>query len=351
MTIPRLLFVGTGAMARFHAERFSLMPGCALAGAVDVNPERARDFAEGYGIPHAFQTVADALAWGDFDAVVNATPDGQHKATTLPFLAAGKPVLCEKPLAPNHADALEMADAAEAAGVINMVNLSYRNAAALQMARHMVVTGEIGPVRHVQASYLQSWLTGRHWGDWRTEERWLWRLSSAHGSRGVLGDLGVHILDFVTYGTSLDIAALNARMRTFDKADGGVIGAYTLDVNDSVAITAEFAGGALGVIHMSRYATGKKNDLDLIIHGETGALKVWATTTDSTLEACLGADIETQTWAPVDCPPTPRNEERFLIALLSDENGDPSFRHAAQVQKLIDIAFASDAKGRTLPAQ
>ena len=54
----------------------------------------------------------------------------------------------------------------------------------------MVQAGEIGEVRHVRASYLQSWLTGRHWGDWRTEERWLWRPSPAHGSKGVLGDIG-----------------------------------------------------------------------------------------------------------------------------------------------------------------
>jgi predicted dehydrogenase len=344
----RLLVVGTGAMARAHAERFVLMPGCALAGAVDTNAERARDFAEAFRIPTAFGSLADAIAWGEFDAAINATPDAAHKPTTLDLVAAGKPVFCEKPLALTHPDALAMTEAAEKAKLVNMVNLTYRNAAAIQMARRMVEAGEIGEVRHVQASYLQSWLTGRHWGDWRTEERWLWRLSSAHGSKGVLGDIGVHILDFVTYGTCLDIAALHARMRTFDKAEGGAIDVYKLDVNDSVAITAEFSNGALGVIHMSRYATGKANDLDLMIHGETGALKVWSTTHESSLEACLGPDIETQTWRPVDCPPTPRNEERFLIALLSAENGDPSFRRAAEVQKLLDLAFVSDAEGRML---
>jgi predicted dehydrogenase len=345
----RLLMLGTGAMARAHAERFSLMPGCQLVAAADSNDERARDFAEAFQIPIAFGSLADAIAWGEFDAAVNSTPDVAHKATTLELLAAGKAVLCEKPLALTHADALAMTEAAEAAGLINMVNFTYRNAAAIQMARRMVEGGEIGEVRHVQASYLQSWLTGRHWGDWRTEERWLWRLSSAHGSRGVLGDIGVHILDFVTYGTGLDIVALHARMRTFDKADGGVIDVYKLDVNDSVAITAEFSNGALGVIHMSRYATGKANDLDLMIHGEKGALKVWSTTFESSLEVCTGPDIETQTWKPVECPPTPRNEERFLIALLSGVNGDPTFRHAAEVQRLLDLAFVSDAEGRMLP--
>ncbi len=342
----RLLMLGTGAMARAHAERFALLPGCRIVAAVDANPERAREFAEAFRIPNAFGALADALAWGEFDACVNATPDGAHKDTTLALLDARKPVFCEKPLAVNYPDALAMTEAAEARGLVNMVNLTYRNAAALQTARRMVEAGEIGTVRHVQASYLQSWLTGRHWGDWRTEERWLWRLSSQHGSKGVLGDIGVHILDFTTHGAGLDIVSLSARMRTFDKAEGGMIGVYQLDVNDSVAIAAEFENGALGVIHMTRYATGKANELDLMIHGDKGALKIWADTNASSLEACLGPDIETQTWKPIDCPPTPRNEQRFLIALLSGENGEPTFRRAAEMQKLIDLCFVSDCEGR-----
>ena len=165
----------------------------------------------------------------------------------------------------------------------------------------------------------------------------------------MLGDIGVHILDFVTFGTGLDITALSARMKVFDKAEGGVIDVYTLDVNDSVAMTVEFQNGALGVVHMSRFATGRSNDLELLIHGDKGALKVWANSYDSTLEVCLGADIDTQTWTSYPCPQTPRNEERFVIALLSGINGEPDFRHATKVQKLLDLAFVSDAEGRMLP--
>ncbi len=349
MSEPRLLILGTGAIATRHAEQFALIPGCHLAAAVDVNPERARAFAESNHIPRAFGDLDEAIAWGGFDAAVNSTPDPAHHPTTLKLIAAGKHVFCEKPLALNATDAGEMTAAAEKAGLVNMVNFTYRNASALQTARRLVEEGQLGTVRHVQASYLQSWLSAAHWGDWRTEERWLWRLSSAHGSRGVLGDIGVHILDFASFGTGLDIVSLQARMKTFDKAEGGAIAAYTLDVNDSVAMTVEFSNGALGVVHMSRFATGKRNDLELTIHGDRGALKVWSDERTSTLEACVGRDIETQTWAPVDLPPTPRNEERFVIALLSGENGEPDFAHATRVQRLLDLAFVSDAEGRTLP--
>ena len=346
MSEKRLLILGTGAMAHRHAEFFSVIPGCRIVAACDLDLGRARGFAETHRIDTAFGDLGDALAWGDFDAAVNATPDAAHKPTTLQLIAAGKAVFCEKPLALDYAGALEMTEAAEGAELVAMVNLTYRNAHALQMARRMIGAGEIGEIRHVSASYLQSWLTGRHWGDWRSDERWLWRLSAAHGSKGVLGDIGIHILDFLTFGTGLDVASLSARMKTFDK--GGAIGAYGLDVNDSVAMTLAMTNGALGVVHMTRFATGKLNDLDLTIHGERGALKIWANHEASRLEACLGADIETQTWRAVDCPPTPTNAERFVIALLSGENGDPSFRRAAEVQKLLDLCFASDAEGRTL---
>ena len=344
----RILILGTGAIAHRHAEHFAALPGCRLVGACDIDVERARAFAALHRIDAAFGSLDEALAWGTFDAAVNATPDGAHKATTLQLLEAGKAVFCEKPLALNHSDALAMTEAAEAARLVNMVNLTYRNARAIQTARRMVEAGEIGKVRHVEASYLQSWLTARHWGDWRTDARWLWRLSSAHGSKGVLGDIGIHILDFVTFGTGQGIVSLSARMKTFDKAEGNAVGAYRLDVNDSVVATVELSGGALGVVHMTRFATGRLNDLDLAIHGDKGALKVWANHERSTLQACLGPDIETQAWKPVECPPTPGNAERFVAALLSGVNGEPDFRRAAEVQKLLDLCFVSDAEGRTV---
>ncbi len=348
MTDQRILILGTGSIAHTHAEHFELIPGCRLVAAVDTDETRARAFAERHAIANAFGDLEAAIAWGQFDAVVNSTPDGVHYSTTMRLIEARKAVFCEKPLAVNHRDATAMTEAAEAAGLIAMVNLTYRNAHAIQTARRMVLNGEIGEVRHVDASYLQSWLTAKHWGDWRTDDRWLWRLSASHGSKGVVGDIGVHILDFLAFGTGLDVVALTARLKTFPKAEGDAVGAYRLDVNDSCAMTVELSNGALGVVHMSRFGTGKLNDLDLTIHGTQGALKVWSDHETSRLEACLGPDIETQTWRPVDCPPTPKNAERFVIALLTGANGEPTFRRAAEVQKLLDLCFEADEARREL---
>ena len=223
MTV-RLLILGTGGMANTHAEAFAAIPGVTLAAGVDTRPEQLAAFAARHGVAHTFASLDEALAWGEFDAATNVTPDAAHHATTLPLLAAGKHVLCEKPLATNARDAGEMAEAALRAGVVNMVNLTYRNVPALQQAALMVREGAIGPVRHFEASYLQSWLTQPAWGDWRAEPQWLWRLSTAHGSKGVLGDVGIHILDFATFIAGEEAVEVSARLATFDKAAGGRIG-------------------------------------------------------------------------------------------------------------------------------
>ncbi|MCV3243207.1 Gfo/Idh/MocA family protein [Mesorhizobium sp. ZC-5] len=341
----RLLLLGTGGIATHHIEEFAAIPECEFVACADAVPGRAAAFAQKHGIPKAFAGLDEAIAWGEFDAAVNATPDGVHMETTLALLAAGKHVFCEKPLAQSYPDALRMVEAAEAAGLINMVNLTYRNSPALQKAREMVAGGDIGDLRHVSAEYLQSWLVGKYWGDWRTDEKWLWRLSKGHGSTGVLGDVGVHILDFATYCAGESMASLYADLAVFPKAEGDRIGDYRLDVNDSIVITGRMVSGALATVTATRYATGHANDLVLTLSGTRGAVRVETDGKISKLSACLGKDVDENRWREIETPPLKRNARRFADALISGRTGDPSFRRAAEIQKLIDAAFESGEKG------
>jgi predicted dehydrogenase len=337
-------------MAQEHARRFGAIEDVELAAAVDVDEKRVGEFADGFNIPKRFTSLEAALDWGDFDAVANVTPDRIHHPTTMALVAAGKPVLCEKPLAEDFAKAKEMADAAEAAGIVNMVNLTYRNVAALQKARQMVQTGEIGTVRHVEASYLQSWLVSKFWGDWRTDPKWLWRLSRGHGSNGVLGDVGIHILDFASYGAALDIDHVFCRLRAYDKMPGNRIGEYQLDANDSFAMTLDFANGAFGVVHASRWATGHINELRLRIYGDKGAVEVVHNLDGSALKACIGANVENGKWEELDAGEVPTNYQRFVEAVKSGVQTEPSFRHAAGLQKVLDLAVLSNDRRRELRA-
>jgi predicted dehydrogenase len=350
MKAIRLLILGTGGMAKTHAEAFAAIPGVSLVAGIDTRPDQLAAFRARHAIPQGFASVDQALAWGEFDAVTNVTPDAAHHATTLPFLAAGKHVLCEKPLATNAADAQAMADAAAQAGVVNMVNLSYRNVPALQEAARMVREGAIGEVRHFEASYLQSWLTQPAWGHWDKEPQWLWRLSTAHGSKGVLGDVGIHILDFATFIAGQEAAAVSCLLHTFDKAPEGRIGDYVLDANDSATMQLRLANGALGTVAATRFATGHLNDLRLRLYGQTGGLEVTFEKAESRLRACLGPNIQTATWTEIDCPPVPTIYQRFVAAIRGKGPADPDFARGAALQRLLDRAEASAGQdGRLLP--
>ncbi|HXV31668.1 MAG TPA: Gfo/Idh/MocA family oxidoreductase [Sinorhizobium sp.] len=346
----RLLILGTGGMAKSHADAFAAIDGVEMVAAVDVDQARAKAFAAKYGIDHTFTSLDEAIAWGKFDAAANVTPDKAHHPTTLALIAAGKHVFCEKPLAENYDKAAEMAAAAERSGLVGMVNLTYRNVAPLQKARELVLAGEIGSVKHLEASYLQSWLVSKAWGDWASESQWLWRLSTKHGSNGVLGDVGIHILDFAGHGAGSSVDRVFARLKTFDKAPGNRIGEYELDANDSFAMTVELKNGAMGVIHASRWATGHLNELRLRLHGDKGALEVIHTPDGSSLRACLGADVEKAVWRDVDAGTVATNYERFVAAVRAGQTLDPGFRHAAELQKVLDLAINTERERRELRA-
>ena len=127
--------------------------------------KRAEAFAEKHGIDKAavFTDVDEMLGAVDIDAVSNVTSDAFHMPISLRCIAAGKHVFCEKPLAVNYPDARRMAVAAKRKGVINMVNLSYRDASAIQKAQKLIADGVIGKVMHFEASYLQSWLLSKQY--------------------------------------------------------------------------------------------------------------------------------------------------------------------------------------------
>ena len=335
----RLLMLGTGRMAINHAKAFQAIDGVEMVGAVDPAAANLTGFADTFGIANRFATLDEALAWGEFDAVDNITPDSIHHPTSLKVIAAGKHIFCEKPLAPSYGLAMEMVEAVEAAGLINMVNLTYRNVAELHKAREIIAAGTIGEVKHVEASYLQHWVALRDFND---PGPWLWRLSKGHGSNGTVGDIGIHILDFTTFAIGQPIVAMNSRLQTFQKVPGDRIGEYVLDANDSFIISAEFGNGAIGTIHSSRWASGHSNDQRLRVYGNKGGLELSHGHWGTLLRVCAGEDVATSTWREVKAEPVETNYQRFAEAVRTGVQADPDFRHAAGLQKILDLALVAD---------
>ncbi|MFK7894096.1 MAG: Gfo/Idh/MocA family protein [Granulosicoccus sp.] len=343
-----LLLIGTGRMADLHAARFAELAGVSILAAVDTNPQRLRNFCRKHAILNAYSDLHKALEAHAYDAVTVVTPDSSHAAVTLEALKYGLPVLCEKPLADTLDAAERMTLAAEEKRVVNMVNFSYRTSGALHKARMLVDDKVLGEIRHIEASYRQSWLCNDYWGDWREDEAWLWRLSKNHGSTGVLGDVGIHILDYLLAGTGLDISGLHCRLQTFDKAPFNSIGEYQLDANDSCVLNIELENGALGVVHMSRFYSGFMNDLEMSIHGTSGALKLTTGENGDKLLACIGTDLQHNRFEPIAVEAQPDTFKRFVDALQNGTTDLADFAHATKLQRYLDACFRSHDAGQWL---
>ncbi len=278
------------------------------------------------------------------DAISNVTVDAMHAPISLAAIARGLPVLCEKPLATTLADARAMRDAAQRRKVVTQVNFSYRNSSGAQAAAALIQKGGIGRVLHVESSYLQSWLVQDAWGDWRTSDSLIWRLSIRHGSAGTLGDIGCHIYDLTALLCG-DIAQIACTLKTFDKGvKGNRIGPYVLDANDSFVSTVTFAGGGLGTVHASRWATGQMNSLRVRAYGDEGAVEVDLDTSYDLYRVTRGKSILKAEWKDVRCRPTPTQFQRFITAVRTGESDVSDFRNGAKVQAYLDASFISDEK-------
>ncbi|HEY1093053.1 MAG TPA: Gfo/Idh/MocA family oxidoreductase, partial [Glycomyces sp.] len=149
----------------------------------------------------------------DIDLIDICVPGNLHAEIAIAALEAGKHVLCEKPLANSVEEAEQMTAAAEAAkadGVYAMCGFSYRRTPALALAKRLVDSGALGPIRHVRAQYLQDWLTDEN-------APLTWRLDKSLSGSGSLGDIGAHIIDAAQWVAGSNITGVSAILETFVK--------------------------------------------------------------------------------------------------------------------------------------
>ena len=344
--IIRIGIIGTGGMAKTHAERLAEIPTCRVTAACDLDEKRASDFAKRYSIPRTFSHAQALIESDEVDAVCVVTPDPFHASLSIAAFKAGKHVLCEKPLATNPKEAQKMALTAASSGRIHMVNFSYRNAPALHYAAKLVASGQLGRIMHIDAHYYQDWLCADHWGNWQKSPAWLWRLSTAHGSLGVLGDVGVHLLDFASYPIG-KIKSVSCLLKTFPKAPGERIGPYKLDANDTAIITASFTNGAVGTLQTTRWAAGHHNSITLAAYGEEGAFRIDLDRSHSQIEVCRVRKRKVSEWKTIEAKPTPNIWARFINSIITGHNDQPDFHRGAEIQILLEACFKSHQIGKT----
>ncbi|HUX42584.1 MAG TPA: Gfo/Idh/MocA family oxidoreductase [Rectinemataceae bacterium] len=218
----RIGIVGTGAMAEYHARRFSAIEDVSIVAVVDRDPGRAAGLAVKAGIPTIYHDVEELAASGTADAVAISSRDLWHAESSIAALSRGLAVFCEKPMARKVAEAEAMFQAAQASGLHALVNFSKRNGGLLDLTRNLIDSGKIGHVETAEFFYLQDWLHNDRWGNWKTTPRWQWRLDEEQSAHGVLGDLASHCIDAMLFlfGSAMPQAASSRRFMGRSSAEG-----------------------------------------------------------------------------------------------------------------------------------
>ncbi|WP_232821776.1 Gfo/Idh/MocA family protein [Desertihabitans aurantiacus] len=247
--------VGGGFMASVHS-RAARAAGATLVAVASSSPERSRAAAEQLGFASAASSVEELVAHPDVDVVHVCTPNALHAAQAEAVLAAGKHVVCEKPLATSVADAERLVGLAEQAGVVATVPFVYRFYPLVREARARFAAGEMGRISTVLGSYLQDWLL--------TADDDNWRVDVTDGGRSrAFGDIGSHLVDLLEFITADRVVALAASKSTVF----GTRGDRPVSTEDAVALTLQTEGGAIGSLLVSQVAPGRKNRLHLEIAG------------------------------------------------------------------------------------
>jgi predicted dehydrogenase len=201
----------------------------------------------------------------EVDVVDVCTPDSEHAAPSIAALAAGKHVICEKPLAMTVEEARSMARAARGARTLAMLCHNYRFIPAIRLARQLIESATVGKIYHFRITYLQE---PGHDPAAPLEDCWY-----ASGTRsGVLRGIGCHAIDLARHLVG-EVVSVSALARTWNTPRTSRAGkAETVNADEGAAALVEFAGGAYGTIECSGVATGRKNEMAWELNGSRGSL-------------------------------------------------------------------------------
>ncbi|MFC8679895.1 Gfo/Idh/MocA family protein [Microbacterium ureisolvens] len=253
--------VGGGFMGRVHAAA-ARRAGARLTAVASSSRDRAEAVARDLGAARAEDDADGVFAASDIDVVHICTPNATHASLAAAALAAGKHVVCEKPLATSAADARELFRAAEETGAVAAVPFVYRYHPMVREARARIADGRLGALLTVDAAYLQDWMLRRQDDDWRAD-------AAAGGPSRAFADIGSHLCDLIEFVSGERIVRLTARTRrVFDERAGRAV-----SNEDVAALLVETESGALGTLLVSQMAPGRKNALVLELHGTRRSIR------------------------------------------------------------------------------
>ena len=357
--------IGTGFMGKAHAIAYraasAIFPDCPrpiLRAVSDINGPAARAMAVQFGFQEWSADWHSLLGDPSIDVISITTPNVMHREMALAAISAGKHVHCEKPIAPNAADAAVMLKAAERAGCITQVGYNYIKNPLLKLAREMIVAGELGEITGFRGIHAEDYMAD-------SEVPYYWRVDPSGGG-GVVADLGSHIIGMARFLLG-PISAISAELETIVKTRPVAPGARErreVLVDDIARLTIRFARGCGGSIEANWVASGRKMQLGFELTGSKGSLAFTQERLNELLHYRAGGNAQDSGFVRIESGPAhppyglfcvaPGHQlgfndlktiemAEFLTAIDGGKQLGPDFREAWEIQKVIDTAIASSA--------
>ena len=269
--------IGSGFIGTVHVEALRRM-GVRVRGVLGSSPERGQQAAERIGLAHAYASLEALLDDPEVEVVHVTSPNQLHYPQVKAILAAGRHVICEKPLAVTSDESAELVRLAAASDRITAVNFNIRFYPLNQHAHQMVRDGELGEVHLVTGHYFQDWLL--------LDTDWNWRLEPQKGgSLRAVGDIGSHWIDLTNFITGKRVVSVMADLSTFVKVRqqptgpvetfsqqrGGETIATPMSTDDAALILLRYPDGARGSVAISQVSAGRKNSLQWEVDGSIAA--------------------------------------------------------------------------------
>lgn len=286
--------IGTGFIGPAHIEAMRRLGHVDVVALADVNEEVARQKADALSIPSAFGDYKKLLADPGIEVVHICTPNNLHYPMSKEAMAAGKHVVCEKPLAMNSAEAKDLLKIAHEKKLVNAVHFNIRFYPLIHHIRAMIQNGDLGKIFAVNGSYQQDWLFLDTDYNWRLEPEF-------SGDSRAVADIGSHWFDAVEFMTGIKVAKVMADFATFHpirKKPLKPIETYSgkmltpedyqdmrIDTEDYASVLLRFDNGAHGSLTVNQVAAGRKNRIYFEIYGSKAAIQY---NTESPNEVWIG---------------------------------------------------------------
>ncbi|MES2874102.1 MAG: Gfo/Idh/MocA family oxidoreductase [Bacteroidota bacterium] len=275
----RIGLIGCGLMGRTHSNGYKrigdFFPELEYRPVLKAVCSRSRDKVQAFADQWGYESVETdwkaVISRDDIDAVDICTPNDTHAEIAIAAAAAGKMILCEKPLARTLAEAKSMVDAIDKAGVPNTVWYNYRRIPAVTLAKQIIDSGKLGRIFHYRSNFLQDWTIN---ADLPQGGEALWRLDVDSAGSGVTGDLLAHCIDMAMWmnGGIKDVSAVTETFikERMHQLTGKV---QKVGIDDACIFHCHFDNGSLGVFESTRYARGHKALYTFEINGEHASIR------------------------------------------------------------------------------